>query len=326
MLEIRNLVKHFGPLVAVDDVSFEVPARRGAGISRAERRRQIDDDEDDHRLPRADRRHRDRLRPRHPDPADRGEAAYRLPARGRARLSRHDGRRVPRFHRPYPRLSRRRGAQARVAQIAETDQHLDEVCNQPIETLSKGYRRRVGVAQALIARPAGADPRRADRRARPQPEIRDAPHHRGDARRQGDHHLDPSARRGRGGMQPRDHHRARPRPRRRHRRRNWPRARAITTRCASAIAGRRADPAIARRAGGICRGSPRSSRSTTTAGDALIAVPARRPPDHRRDRRSGPRRAAGRSPALRVERGRLDDVFRAITAPPLAIEPPRAAA
>ncbi len=85
------------------------PARRGAGLSRAERRRQIDDDEDDHRLSRADRRHRDRLRPRHRQGADRGQAPHRLSARGRSRLSRHDARRVSRLHRPHPRLLRPRG-------------------------------------------------------------------------------------------------------------------------------------------------------------------------------------------------------------------------
>jgi ABC-2 type transport system ATP-binding protein len=48
-----------------------------------------------------------------------------------------------------------RGAEARrrIAYIAELI-HVADVLHQPIETLSKGYRRRVGVAQALLHAPA----------------------------------------------------------------------------------------------------------------------------------------------------------------------------
>jgi ABC-2 type transport system ATP-binding protein len=48
-----------------------------------------------------------------------------------------------------------RGAEARrrIAYIAELI-HVAEILHQPIETLSKGYRRRVGVAQALLHDPA----------------------------------------------------------------------------------------------------------------------------------------------------------------------------
>jgi ABC-2 type transport system ATP-binding protein len=48
-----------------------------------------------------------------------------------------------------------RGAEARrrIAYIAELI-HVTEILHQPIETLSKGYRRRVGVAQALLHDPA----------------------------------------------------------------------------------------------------------------------------------------------------------------------------
>ncbi len=41
---------------------------------------------------------------------------------------------------------------ARIARVVE-DVHLSEVLNQPIETLSKGYKRRVGLAQALVHDP-----------------------------------------------------------------------------------------------------------------------------------------------------------------------------
>ena len=45
-----------------------------------------------------------------------------------------------------------REAKRRIARIVETI-HIADVLHQPIETLSKGYRRRVGVAQALLHDP-----------------------------------------------------------------------------------------------------------------------------------------------------------------------------
>ena len=52
--------------------------------------------------------------------------------------------------------------------------NLTGVLNQPIETLSKGYKRRVGLAQAILHDPARPDHGRADRRPRPEPEARGA--------------------------------------------------------------------------------------------------------------------------------------------------------
>ena len=49
---------------------------------------------------------------------------------------------------------------------------LGPVLDQPIETLSKGFKRRVGLAQAILHDPPVLDSRRADRRPRPQPEAR----------------------------------------------------------------------------------------------------------------------------------------------------------
>jgi ABC-2 type transport system ATP-binding protein len=43
--------------------------------------------------------------------------------------------------------------------------------HQTIETLSKGFKRRVGLAQAILLRSAGADPRRAHRRPGSEPEA-----------------------------------------------------------------------------------------------------------------------------------------------------------
>ena len=90
MLEIRHLVKCFGPLVAVDDVSFTVPqgevlgflGPNGAGKSTT--MKMITG------FLAPDRRHGDHLRLRHRSAADRRETAHRLSSRGRARLSGHD--------------------------------------------------------------------------------------------------------------------------------------------------------------------------------------------------------------------------------------------
>ncbi len=69
----------------------------------------------------------------------------------RRRSARHDPRSRP------PRV--RRAAQ---------DARLGDTIDRPIETLSKGYRRRVGLAAALLHDPTAADSRRTDGRARSQ--------------------------------------------------------------------------------------------------------------------------------------------------------------
>ena len=66
------------------------------------------------------------------------------------------------------------------------------------------------------ARPAGADPRRAHRRPRSQPEARSAHADQRDGARQDHRHLHAHPRRSRRGLHPRHHHRARPHRRRRH--------------------------------------------------------------------------------------------------------------
>jgi len=151
MLEICNLVKNFGPLVAVDNVSFRVPAGEVLGFL---------------------------------GPNGAGKSTtmkmitgFLAPTAGTAVICGHDIQTEPLAAKrqigylpegapAYPDMTAAefldfiahiRGfhgaaARRRVADIAELI-HIADVLHQPIETLSKGYRRRVGVAQALLHDP-----------------------------------------------------------------------------------------------------------------------------------------------------------------------------
>jgi len=152
MLELVHLVKKFGPLTAVDDVSFTVPAGEVVGLL---------------------------------GPNGAGKSTtmkmitgFLAPTSGTAVVCGHDIQTrplaakqqigyLPEGAPAYPEMSAGdflgfianlrgyRGAEGRkrVGYIAELI-NIADVLHQPIETLSKGYRRRVGVAQALLHDPA----------------------------------------------------------------------------------------------------------------------------------------------------------------------------
>jgi len=151
MLEIRNLAKRFGPLVAVDGVSFTVPrgevlgflGPNGAGKSTTMKMATgflapdagtaVVCGHDIEREPLAAKRLFGYLPEGAPGYPDMTVAAFlRFVAEIRG------------FAGPE--------ARRRIARIVELV-HLGEVREQRIETLSKGFRRRVGVAQALIHDP-----------------------------------------------------------------------------------------------------------------------------------------------------------------------------
>ncbi|MGH7037811.1 MAG: ABC transporter ATP-binding protein [Stellaceae bacterium] len=151
MLDVRHLCKRFGSLVAVDDISFIVPpgevlgflGPNGAGKSTTMKMitgflapdsgTAVICGHDIAKEPIAAKRAIGYLpegAPAYPDmtPADFLDFIARI--------------------RGFSGIDKRR----RIGRIVEMI-HIDEVLNQPIETLSKGYKRRVGVAQALLHDP-----------------------------------------------------------------------------------------------------------------------------------------------------------------------------
>jgi ABC-2 type transport system ATP-binding protein len=151
MLEIRNLYKNFGPLVAVDDVSFTVArgevlgflGPNGAGKSTTMKMATgfLTPTSGTALICGADIREQPLAAKRQFGYLPEGAPAYPDMA-------------VADFLRFIAHIRGFRGkeATARIDHIVELV-HLNEVYEQRIDTLSKGFRRRVGVAQALIHDP-----------------------------------------------------------------------------------------------------------------------------------------------------------------------------
>jgi ABC-2 type transport system ATP-binding protein len=151
MLEIRNLTKHFGPLKAVEEISFRVDRGEVLGF----------------------------LGPNGAGKSTTMKMAtgFLTPTSGTAVICGHDiqtdplgAKRkfgyLPEGAPAYPDMTpasflefvaevRALPAASRAARIAEVVQlvHLEHVLHQRIETLSKGFKRRVGLAQAILHDP-----------------------------------------------------------------------------------------------------------------------------------------------------------------------------
>ena len=306
MIEIDHLSKTFGPITAVDDVSFTVAkgevlgflGPNGAGKSTTMKMITgfLPPTPDGARLPATTSAR-----------AARGQAPGSATCPRARRLRRHDTAGVPRLHCRCPRPGRRRSANARIA-TASGQLQLAEVLRQPIETLSKGFKRRVGLAQAMLHDPEvlildeptdGLDPNQKH-------EVRELI--RSMARKQGDRHLDAHPRRGRGGVH------AAPSSSRtarivadEHAGRASPPARRATTPFRCTIRG-----------AGTARGGASAWLSLAACGGDRRAKARAACSCSRRSRRDpimaqvSMRRAAASTleEAVTVERGRLDEVFR----------------
>ncbi len=151
MIEIRNLVKHFGPLIAVDDISFQVErgevlgflGPNGAGKSTTMKLVT------------------GYLSPTSGDIWVCGHKVSEEPIKAKEKIGY-----LPEGAPAYPDMTpasylrfiadiRGLGGEHRKARLAEVVERigLDSVWHQPIDTLSKGYRRRVGLAQAILHDP-----------------------------------------------------------------------------------------------------------------------------------------------------------------------------
>jgi len=152
MIEIRGLSKHFGPLTAVDGVSFDVARGEVLGF----------------------------LGPNGAGKSTTMKMAtgFLTPSAGTIRIAGHDVAEdpvaaksalgyLPEGAPAYPDMTAegflRFVAEIRGLKGAEREErvahvvrkvHLEGVMHQPIETLSKGYKRRVGLAQAILHDPA----------------------------------------------------------------------------------------------------------------------------------------------------------------------------
>ncbi len=308
MIDVQGLTKEYGRLRAVDNLSFRVEPGQVLGFLGPKRRRQDHDDAHRRRLPAGHLGPRARLRPRHRNAVRRGQTPHRLSARGRAELSRDDAALVPRLHRGGARHASRRNAANGSTRFSRCC-ILERVLDQSIDTLSKGYQAPRRSRAGDPARSRGADPRRAHRRPRSEPEARGSRADRPHGARQDHRDLDAPARGSRRRVQPRDHHRARQDPGRRHAARSRD-AVALPQRGVREARERRAADRSAPRDQRTRRGREHGARREEPAAHGLPGSPAScRSPRSTR----WPRGNVGSLAELHLESGRFDEVFRSIT-------------
>ena len=152
LIEATGLEKRFGDIVAVDGISLEVRkgevlgflGPNGAGKSTTMKMLTgfLEPDAGSARIAGIDVLEQPKL----------AKAQARLPARRRALLRRHDGRArsSPSSPRSAASIARRPGAASR---RRSRRRELASVLEQRIETLSKGFKRRVAIAQAILHDP-----------------------------------------------------------------------------------------------------------------------------------------------------------------------------
>ena len=173
MIEAIGLSKYFGPFVATEGVSFTVPRGEVAaflgpnGAGKTTTMRLVDRLSGPDLGRSADRRLQCRHRPHRRQPRDRLSAGKRPP------LQRNDARRTFDLSRPGPRHVRR--AVSEPARFCPRQVLAGEVWHKPIGKLSRGFRQRVGMAQAILHDPdvlildeptSGLDPEPGARSAR----------------------------------------------------------------------------------------------------------------------------------------------------------------
>ena len=162
MITVSGLTKQYGDRTVVDDVSLHPGARHGDRLPRPERRRQDDDDADDHRPGAGDRRVR-RWSTGGPTPT--------LPNPGAVMGTLLDAGAVhpgpDRADPPAAAGRRARRARPRGSTRCSSWSGSPTPAGRRIGGYSLGMRQRLGHRRRAAGRPAGADVRRAGQRAGP---------------------------------------------------------------------------------------------------------------------------------------------------------------